>query len=190
MDMRTVGPGGRRPVTRVPPLPEDQWDEEVDAALSGMLPRKRRNPRDAGNALGTLVRHPDLTRSFLGFNIHLLFRSTLPPRLRELAILRVAKRRGCTYEWVHHLEMAAQEGLTATEIEDAGEGRAEDALEHAVLRAVDELDADSDLSDATWAALCEHLDERQRMDLVFTIGAYTMLAMAFNALGVQPEHER
>ena len=89
---------------RVPPLPADQWDEAVDHALAGMLPEERRNPADAGNILATLVRHPDLTRAFLRFNVHLLFSSTLPPRLRELAILRVAHRHHCDYEWVHHVK--------------------------------------------------------------------------------------
>ena len=41
------------------------------------------------------------------------------------------------------------------------------------------------LTDETWAALGEHLDERQRMDFVFTVGGYAMLAMAFNTFGVR-----
>ena len=92
----------KRPV-RVPPLPADQWDEAVDNALSGMLPPERRNPEAAGNLLATLVRHPKLTKSFLRFNNHLMFSSTLPDRLRELAVLRVAHRRSCEYEWRHHV---------------------------------------------------------------------------------------
>ena len=36
----------------------------------------------------------------------------------------------------------------------------------------------------------EHLDERQRMDLVFTIGCYGALAMAINTFGVEPDQER
>jgi AhpD family alkylhydroperoxidase len=115
--------------------------------------------------------------------------STLPPLLRELAILRIAKRRDCAYEWLHHVKWAARMGLSAAEIEAAGEGKATGELEAAVLTAVDELDVDSRLSDATWATLCEHLDERQRMDLVFTIGGYCLSAMAFNALGIEPEHK-
>ena len=190
MSMRTADPDGGPPVTRVPPLPGEQWDEEVDAALKGMLPRALRNPEGAGNALGTLIRHPELTKSFLGFNVHLLFRSTLPPRLRELAILRVARRRNCDYEWLHHALVAAQEGVTEAEIQAAGEGEADGEPERAVLRAVDELDGDSHLSDSTWAVLSEHLDERQRMDLIFTVGAYVTLCMAFNTFGVRPEHER
>jgi AhpD family alkylhydroperoxidase len=175
---------------RLGPLPDDQWDDGVIAAVSGFLPKRLRNPQGAGNALGTMVRHPVLAQAFLGFNAHLIGRSTLPPRLRELAILRVAHRRQCRYEWVHHVAMAGQAGLTEAEIDAVTHGRADAELDTAVLTAVDELDENSNLSDATWATLSEHLDEHQRMDLIFTIGAYCLLAMAFNTFGVEPEHER
>ncbi|GAA3204476.1 carboxymuconolactone decarboxylase family protein [Actinocorallia longicatena] len=173
---------------RLPPLPDGQWDDTVRKALSVMLPTARQNPDRAGNAIGTLVRHPDLTAAFLTFNSHLLLRSSLPPRQRELAILRIARRRGCAYEWGHHVRIAGKVGLTEAEIEDAAQGKAAGELDSAVLRAVDELDEDSDLSDATWAVLSSHLEERQVMDLVFTIGAYIMCAMAFNAFGIELEH--
>jgi AhpD family alkylhydroperoxidase len=172
---------------RIAPLPEDEWDDRSRAALAVMLPERRLNPRGAGNALSTMVRHPDLVGSFLHFNKHLLLNSTVPPRLRELAILRVARRRDCAYEATHHTHMAGKLGLSAEEIEAAAEGKATDELDAAVLAAVDELDVDSRVSDRTWATLCAHLDEHQRMDLVFTIGAYCMLAMAFNTFGVTLE---
>ena len=175
---------------RLAPLPDEEWDEQARASLSRFLPPERLNAEGAGNALATLIRHPDLARAFLGFNGHLLSRSTLPARLRELAILRVATRRGCTYEWTHHVTMAADVGLSEAEIEAAGQGKAAGELDGAVLTAVDELDRDSVISDPTWATLARHLDERQRMDLIFTIGAYCLLAMAFNSFGVEPEHER
>ncbi len=185
---------------RLPPLPEDQWDDRTRAALAALLPPDRRNPQGAGNAMATLARHPDLTETFLPFNTRLLLRSTLPPRLRELAILRVARRCACAYEWTHHVKIAAKAGLSEAEIEAAGQGKAaaslasaslaSTVLESAVLSAVDELGDACNVSDPTWATLGEHLDERQLMDLVFTIGAYSMLAMAFNTFGVEPEQER
>ena len=124
---------------RVPPLPADQWDDAVDHALSGMMPAERRNPADAGNLLATLVRHPKLTRAFLRFNNHLLFCSTLPPRLRELAVLRVAHRRDCEYEWRHHVRMGREAGLTDDVIDGVQRGEAADDLDRAILHAVDEL---------------------------------------------------
>ncbi|MBW8482641.1 carboxymuconolactone decarboxylase family protein [Actinomadura parmotrematis] len=229
---------------RLPPLPDDQWDDRARAALAALLPEGRRDAASAGNALATLVRHPDLTRAFLPFNAHLLMGTTLPSRLRELAILRVAHRRACAYEWAHHSRYAPKTGLTDAEIAaagsgprshagngtgsdarsdaggDAGNGIGSDAgghsgsgtvvdggsggsgdgdggeavalpgLEGAVLRAVDELDGGAALSDRTWAELSAELSERQLMDLVFTIGAYGLLAMAFTTFGVEPENER
>lgn len=174
---------------RVPPLPADQWDDAVDHALSGMMPAERRNPDSTGNLLGTLVRHPKLTRAFLRFNNHLLFSSTLPPRLRELAVLRVAHLHRCEYEWRHHVRMGRETGLTDDVIDGIQRGEATDELDRAILHAVDELSDNSVVSDETWAALTEHLDERQRMDLVFTIGCYGALAMAINTFGVEPDQE-
>lgn len=174
---------------RVPPLPEDEWDEAVDHALSS-LPPERRNPSASGNLLATLVRHPKLTRAFLRFNNHLLYGSTLPARLRELAVLRVAHLDNCEYEWRHHVRMGLEAGLTDEVIDGIQRGEATNELDLAILHAVAELKDKAVISDETWATLSEHLDERQRMDLVFTIGCYGALAMAINTFGVQPDQER
>ena len=88
------------------------------------------------------------------------------------------------------MKIAARAGLSEAEIEAAGQGKAAGELDSAVLSAVDELGDTCNLSDRTWARLGEHLDERQLMDLVFTIGAYSLLAMALNTFGVEPEQER
>lgn len=172
----------------LPPLPDEQWTDRTRSALAVLLPEHRRNVRGAGSALATLARHPDLAEAFLTFSKHLMLNSTLPAGLREIAILRVARRRACVYEWNHHVRIAAKAGLSAAEIEAAGRGQAEDALKRAVLKAVDELEEHSTLSSGTWATLGEHLDERQLMDLIFTVGGYCLMAMAFNAFGVEFEH--
>lgn len=174
---------------RVAPLGPEEWDDDVIKALTGFVSPELMARRDAGTALGTMARNPRLTRSFLRFNGYLLFNSTLPADLRELAILRVAHRRGCEYEWVHHVEMAEKEGITSEAIDKLQRGEADSAVGRAIITAVDELEEQSNVSDATWAALSEHLDERQRMDLVFTVGCYGLLAMAFNTFGVLPEQE-
>jgi 4-carboxymuconolactone decarboxylase len=179
----------RRPV-RLPPLPADQWDDAVQQALAVMLPEERRNPGDASNILSTFVRHPALTKEFLQFNVHLLFRSTLPPRLRELAILRVAHRTDSEYEWFQHVKMGLREGLTEDEIAGLQRGEAVDEFDRTVLTGVDELMDSYELSDETWSALSERLDERQRMDFVFTIGCYITVAMALKTFGIELDQER
>jgi len=174
---------------RLSPLPADLWDDAARHAVSGMLPEERRNPHDAGNVLSTLVRHPKLTRAYLRFSSYLLYGSTLPPRIREQIILRVAHRRGCEYEWAHHVEIGKEAGLSNADIEAARTGQSKDAFDSALMNAVDELDEKTNISDRTWAALGERLDEQQRMDLVFTTGNYIALAMALNTFGVEVEDD-
>lgn len=167
---------------RLQPLPADQWDEATRQALSAM------READSNNALSTLAHHPALAKAFLRFNVHLLVSSTLPARIRELAILRVAHRRQCAYEWSHHERMAKEEGITDDQIAALKRGEAADAFDQVVITGVDELDEKSELSDQTWAALGERLNDQQRMDFVFTVGCYALLAMAFNSFGIQLEH--
>jgi len=65
---------------------------------------------------------------------------------------------------------------------DAGEWA---PLERNLLRAADELLASATITDVTWFALAEHLGTEQLMDVVFTVGAYDTVAMAFNTFGVE-----
>jgi alkylhydroperoxidase family enzyme len=177
-------------------MPPSEWPPEMRDAIAALRPPVARHPfppRDADrpkglNALGTLARHPALTRAFHTFNGHVLFASTLAPRERELLILRVAAVRGSDYEWAQHAVLAGDAGLTDDEIGAIAHGP--DALgwtrlDRALLRAVDELIADAIVGDETWATLAAALDEQQLMDVVFTIGAYDLLAMAFRTFGVE-----
>jgi AhpD family alkylhydroperoxidase len=163
-------------VNRIKPVPYAEWDIE---ALSVLSPGRKLPP---SNVLGLLARHPALARAFLTFNAHLLTTSTLPARTRELAILRIAWRRRCRYEWAQHVQIAWRAGVTDEEIAGIRAGAAT-----LISRAVDELDEDSCLSDETYRALAAELDDRQLMDLVFTIGTYSLLAAAFNTFGVELE---
>ncbi len=175
---------------RLPPLPADDWDDRTRAAFRHLLPAERRNPEGAGPAMSVMAHHPDLTEALLGFSVYLLYRSSLPPRIRELTILRVAHRTGCAYEWAHHSRMAVAEGLSEADIAAVRDGTAAVEFDRVVITAADELLDGSTLSDDTWTALGEQLDDRQRMDLICTVGGYSLLAMAFNTFGVTPEHER
>ena len=124
------------------------------------------------------------------FGNHVLARNTLPPRERELVILRIGWLCRSGYEWGQHVRIARDSGLRDDEI--ARIARGPDApgwseLDRALLRATDELHDDAFISDATWQALSQHLDTQQLIDLVFTVGQYQLVSMALNSFGVQPE---
>jgi 4-carboxymuconolactone decarboxylase len=172
---------------RLAPLPADEWDDGVRHALSPLLPASHATPEFAGNVLGTLVRHQPLTHAYLTFNAHLLRDSTLSARLREVAVLRAAWVSRSDYLWDHHVPLALRAGLTDAEIEAVRVGTPTDAADAVVVRVVDELADTKTLTDETWAAVRGHLDERQVLDLIFTIGCYQVLAVTVNALRIQPE---
>jgi alkylhydroperoxidase family enzyme len=141
------------------------------------------------NIFRTLAHHPKLMKRWLVFGNHVLAKSSLPPRERELVILRTGWLCRAGYEWGQHVQIGLAAGLSQEEIDRIPAGsKAEgwSALDRALLDATDELHADAFVSDATWARLGE-LDVQQRMDLVFTVGQYNLVSMALNTLGVQPE---
>jgi alkylhydroperoxidase family enzyme len=180
---------------RLDPIPPREWPEEMRAALAALRPENARHPRPeqkdrpkALNALGTLAHHPELTRAFNTFNGHILFTSTLTPRQRETVVLRVATLRESAYEWAQHAVLAGDVGLTPDDIARIVEGPDAEGwsdLDAAIVRAVDELIRDAMVSEATWQVLATEFDDQQLMDLVFTVGAYELLAMAFRSFGVE-----
>jgi alkylhydroperoxidase family enzyme len=183
------------PGPRITPLPPDQWPEEVNQAIAALRPpdarhtlRRRKGGPKGLNVLGTLARHPALMHAFHSFNGHILSSSTLTPRQRELLILRVAAVRDAEYEWEQHVILAEEAGIDEQEIARVRLGADTPGWsphEAAMLRAVDELVADALVSDATWSALAESMEDQQLMDLVFTVGAYDLLAMAFRSFGIE-----
>jgi alkylhydroperoxidase family enzyme len=95
---------------------------------------------------------------------------------------------GAEYEWGQHVQIARAGGIEDAEITRVTEGpaaRGWSPLEAALLRATDELHETQQISDATWEALTAHLDTRQILDLIFTVGQYTLVSMALNSLRVE-----
>ena len=180
---------------RLDPIPPGEWPPTMQDALAALRPANPRHPfppRDPSrpkglNALGLLAHHPELTTAYHTFTGHVLFSTTLSPRQRELLVLRVAHLRDATYEWAQHAVLAGDAGIADDEVARVREGSTADGwdpLDAALLAAVDELVVDARLTDETYAALSAELDVQQLMDVVFTVGAYDLLAMAFRTFDV------
>ncbi len=140
------------------------------------------------NVLGTLLHHPALAGPFLAYNNVLLQNPTLEPRHRELMVLRVAWRTRSS------LRMGAARPARATARHHRRRDHARSPsgppvewtpLDTALLDATDQLVDGYRVDDDTWKRLAEQLDERQLVELVFVVGTYVGLAMAFNSFGLQ-----
>jgi alkylhydroperoxidase family enzyme len=205
--MALEGPPGRRSAVsderrmsqprreRLAPLAPEAWTEGTRRLLAGTLAPVR--ALEGGGAKGgtlnilhTLAHHPDLLEPFLGFAATLSMRGVLPRREHELLALRTAWNCRSPFEWGHHVVYARAAGVDDGEIGRVAEGA--DApgwneTESWLLRAADELHADHDLSDTTWAALRERYEDAQLLEIPFVVGQYAMLSMVANATGVPLE---
>ncbi len=180
---------------RLAPLPRETWtDDTVGALRIGFSDEVARRFAATGpdavpvpNVLGTLMHHPALAGPFLAYNNVLLQTPTLEPRWRELMVLRVAWRTRSRYEWVQHARLAARLGITDDEIAAIADGARGSwtPLESDLLDACDQLVDHYRVDDGTWRGLAEQLDESQLVEVVFVVGTYVGLAMAFNSFGLQ-----
>ncbi len=82
---------------RLEPLDEEQWNDETRELLASLRMEGR-----VFNIFRTLATHPKLLKRWLVFGNHILYKSTLPPRERELLILRIGWLCRAEYEWGQH----------------------------------------------------------------------------------------
>lgn len=178
---------------RIVPLEVADWDPKLREQLLGNRPAEMGDDATpVFNIFKTLANHPQLAGKFGVWGNQILFKSSLSPRDRELAILRVGWLARATYEWHHHVAIGLDHaGMSAADIALARHGAVagSEAGDDVLLRAVDELVSDHFISNATWAQLAKRFDQMQLIDLVFTIGQYTMVSMALNSFGVQLEDD-
>jgi 4-carboxymuconolactone decarboxylase len=147
---------------------------------------------DDNHVLNTLAQHPDLAEPFLIFNRHLLKTSTLPVRLRQIAIMRVAWMCKSTYVWASHLRTSLRAGLVGEDFEPISVGLTHshwNSEEKAVLHATEQLVETANLDDAAWHALANFLDQQQLLDFLFTVGNYLLLSLVCNATRIEREEE-
>ncbi|MFX0012153.1 MAG: carboxymuconolactone decarboxylase family protein [Candidatus Hermodarchaeota archaeon] len=144
------------------------------------------------NIFPTLARHEKLLKRWLVFARHILSKSSLLARDREILILRIGWLCQAEYEWGQHVKIGKEIGLTDDEIQgimDGPDSKRWNAYDATLLKAVDELYYDSFISDITWKTLTERYNTQQLLDLVFTVGQYNLVSMALNTLGVQLEDD-
>jgi AhpD family alkylhydroperoxidase len=157
--------------------------------------------RVAGRTLGTeppaifttLGRSKGLFWGWLHFAGRLMPGGRLPRRESELVILRVAHLSGSAYEFAHHVKLGRRAGVTPADVERLRVGPDSEGWterERMLLATVDEVLRDRDLTDASWATLREHLDEREALELLLLVGHYTMLATTLNVLRIQVDPDR
>ncbi|MFI1377641.1 carboxymuconolactone decarboxylase family protein [Streptomyces longwoodensis] len=143
------------------------------------------------NVFKMIAHAPAAVRPTVDLGLALLSGTALDARLREAVILATATRAGCTYEWVQHEPIAARSGLSVQQIAFLKEGAVQvpglTQCEETCLRAVSELSSKNSVDEETLSLLRRQLSDRQIIELLMTVGYYTLLANVLNSLDVEAD---
>ena len=183
-------PGASRPVEltkpRIAPLPEAQWTDEHKQRIAKFLPAGAR----PGNSFRTLLNVPELVDRTMTFYNYVTQDSSLPPRIRELLILRTAWLHGSDVIWRERVPFARKAGLTNEEIRKIAQGPTAagwDPFEANLLRMADQLFRNSFVNDAVFNTMAARYNTCNVMDAGMTVADVASLALLYNTLGVQPD---
>ena len=140
------------------------------------------------NLYRVLAHSPEVLRNFMRLGNSLLAATELSPKLRELAILRIARITGSEYEWTQHYPIALEAGVSheqAEALSDWSESAVFSEEELAVLRYTDEVAQNVAVKDETFDVLRRHLSERSIVELTMSIGHWGMVARVLVPLQVE-----
>ena len=173
-------------MSRLPPLEPHE-----------MTPEQRRVHDEIANGprggvrgpFRVLVRSPGLADHVQKAGAYLRYESALPGKLRELAILVVARYWGAGFEWAAHAPIAESEGLDPAVIEAVRVGAAPDfadPAEAAVHAFCMEVLTAHEAVDATYAAALDLLGDEGLVDLVGLMGYYCLISFTLNVFRIEP----
>src|SRR6188508_3251506 len=144
------------------------------------------------NLTRLLVNSPGMAKAFHGIGGYIRNKSTLDPRLRELAILQVGWLEKSEYEFTHHVKIGKEFGVTDQDIagliaETEGKSSGLEPLAKAILKGAREMVRELAMSDATFTEIKQHLSDEHMTDLVITIAFYCAVVRVLATMQIDNE---
>lgn len=137
-----------------------------------------------------LLNSPELAGRVAHVGAYVRFEGELSDRDRELAILTTARENECSFEWAAHVPIAEEAGVEQDEIaaiEARSDGEALDTATRELIAFSRELLSTKRVSQATYEPVHDRLGDRGVVELVATIGYYSLIACVLNTFEVLPE---
>jgi 4-carboxymuconolactone decarboxylase len=130
-----------------------------------------------------MLRSPGVGMLIQQLGEEIRFRSSIPPRLNEMAILITARHYTSQYEWYAHHKLAMENGLDPDVSQAIAQGRRPERMgadEALVYDFSTQLHAQHGVSDATYQAVLERFGERGVVDLIAVNGFYSLVSFMLN----------
>ncbi len=165
-------------MARIEPIPLDRLSAEQKRIHDKIL--EQRSRKTIGGPLGALLHAPEICEPVADFVDHFLSDTRVPHKLKELAILIIARHYTARYEWFAHEPRARKHGLSDNVIEAIRARRKpdlKDPAEAAVYDMTSEIVERRELSDAHYAAAVAALGEAAVVELITQIGFYHAISI-------------
>jgi 4-carboxymuconolactone decarboxylase len=165
---------------RFKPLTWEQLNPAQKTMVNDLLAGSRTS---LSGPFNVLLRSPEMGNLAQKLGEYVRFKSAVPRRLNEMAIIMTAKWWSSSYEWTAHKTAAQQAGLSNAIIDAIQAGRRPAMMqkdETVVYNFCSELRDRRRVGDATYKAAVDLLGEQGVVDLVAVMGYYDLVAMALN----------
>jgi 4-carboxymuconolactone decarboxylase len=182
-------PGGKDTLTAVPAAACSDRMPEIPSERQTEAQRKASAEFLAGRGMPVfgpfvpLLRSPEVMLRAKAMGDYLRFKTSLPSKLNEFAILVTARHWSQPYEWAIHQPLAVKAGVSPEVVAMVAEGRRPSGLdegEQLVHDFVTELLSHHGVCDATYRAAVGRFGEQGTIELTSVCGYYTFLAMVLN----------
>lgn len=140
-------------------------------------------PGPLGGPFNVLLRSPGIGNLVQALGGEIRFKSTLPPKLNELAIMVTARYWTSQYEWHAHCKLALDAGLDPAKARDVAENRRPANMDEDEAMIYDfsrELHETKGVSDANFKRVKDRFGERGVFDLIAVNGYYSLVSMVLN----------
>ena len=182
-------PAKKTPPPRVSILAEDKLTPAQRALLDSIRSGPRGGSTTIRGPFAVFLHAPAFGELAQQLGGHCRFKTAVPPRLSEFAILATAKLWRAQYEWFAHVPQAERAGVKAETIRDLHKGRVPKSApkdERAIYDFVQELYKTRRVSDKTYARVRDLLGEAATVEFVGILGYYVLISMILNVFRMSP----
>ncbi len=184
----------QRPAPRLTPIDEPHMND----AQRGLLEALRSGPRGASitprGPFAVWMHAPEFGHLAQALGGYCRYKTALPARLSEFAILCTARLWRAQYEWFAHAPIAEKGGVKPKTIEDLRLGRLPKSApkdEQAIYDFVQELYKTRRVTDRTYKRVQSLLGDAATVELVGILGYYALISMTLNVFRMlPPENEK
>jgi 4-carboxymuconolactone decarboxylase len=168
-------------------------DAQMTVAQRALMRALRSGPRGKGivprGPFAAWLHAPEFGQLAQALGAHCRYKTALPARLSEFAILCTARLWRAQYEWFAHEPMAEKAGVARKTIDALRAGRVPNSAqkdERAIYDFVQELYKTRRVTERTYKRVGAFLDDAAMVELVGILGYYVMISMTLNIFQMLP----